>query len=90
MSNLDKITATTLIVWGKQDAVPPGDQARFAKERIPNSQLYIFDHCGHMPNFEKPEEFNRLVLEFLSKTEKRHIANQLDSKQTTGINKIRV
>jgi 4,5:9,10-diseco-3-hydroxy-5,9,17-trioxoandrosta-1(10),2-diene-4-oate hydrolase len=65
--NLGKITAPTLIVWGKQDAVLPVEQAYFAKERIPNSQLYIFDQCGHMPNFEKPEEFNRIVLEFLSK-----------------------
>lgn len=67
MSNLHKVTAPTLIVWGKQDAVLPVDQAHFAKERIPNSQLYIFDQCGHMSNFEKPEEFNRVVLEFLSK-----------------------
>ncbi|MGZ3596617.1 MAG: alpha/beta fold hydrolase [Syntrophales bacterium] len=67
MSNLHKVTAPTLIVWGKQDAVLPVDQAHFAKKRIPNSQLYIFDQCGHMSNFEKPEEFNRVVSEFLSK-----------------------
>ena len=66
MSNLHKITASTLIVWGKQDAVLPLEQAYFAKERIPNSQLYVFDQCGHMPNFEKPEEFNSVVLAFLS------------------------
>ena len=28
--------------------------------------LHIFEQCGHMPNFERPEEFNCLVLNFLS------------------------
>jgi 4,5:9,10-diseco-3-hydroxy-5,9,17-trioxoandrosta-1(10),2-diene-4-oate hydrolase len=67
MFNLDKITAPTLIIWGKQDAVLPVKHAYFAKERIPNAHLHIFEQCGHMPNFEKPEEFNRVVSEFLSK-----------------------
>jgi 4,5:9,10-diseco-3-hydroxy-5,9,17-trioxoandrosta-1(10),2-diene-4-oate hydrolase len=67
MPKLHKITASTLIVWGKQDALLPVEQAYFAKERIPNSQLHVFDQCGHMPNFEKPAEFNSVVLDFLTK-----------------------
>jgi len=66
MAHLDKITAPTLIIWGRQDAVLPVAHAYFAKEKIVNSQLHVFDQCGHMPHFEKPEEFNRVVLEFLS------------------------
>ena len=65
MNNLEKINQPTLIVWGKQDKVIPLEHAYFAKERIPNSQLHVFDPCGHMPQFERPEEFNNLVLEFL-------------------------
>jgi 4,5:9,10-diseco-3-hydroxy-5,9,17-trioxoandrosta-1(10),2-diene-4-oate hydrolase len=66
MFNLDKITAPTLIIWGKQDAILPVKHAYFARGRIPNAHLHIFEQCGHMPNVEKPEEFNRVVLEFLS------------------------
>jgi len=32
---------------------------------IENSQLHILDRCGHLPQIEKPEEFNQLVLDFL-------------------------
>jgi 4,5:9,10-diseco-3-hydroxy-5,9,17-trioxoandrosta-1(10),2-diene-4-oate hydrolase len=66
MSNLNKITAPTLILWGKDDEILNVEQASFAKGKIPNSQLYIFGQCGHMPNFEKPDEFNSVVLAFLS------------------------
>jgi 4,5:9,10-diseco-3-hydroxy-5,9,17-trioxoandrosta-1(10),2-diene-4-oate hydrolase len=67
ISNLHKINAPTLILWGKDDEILNVEQASFAREKIPNSQLYTFNQCGHMPNFEKPDEFNKLVLEFLSK-----------------------
>ena len=66
MMNLHRIISPTLIIWGKQDAVIPLKQAYYAKEKIPDSKLHIVEQCGHMPNFEKPEEFNRVVLDFLS------------------------
>ncbi|MFB3925195.1 MAG: alpha/beta fold hydrolase [Syntrophales bacterium] len=67
LSNLHRIKAPTLIIWGRQDAVLPLKHAFTALEKIPGSELHIIEECGHMPNFEKPEEFNRLVLDFLSK-----------------------
>jgi pimeloyl-ACP methyl ester carboxylesterase len=63
--NLDNIKIPTLIIWGRQDRLFPVGHACFAKEKIPDSYLYIFDQCGHMPNFERPEEFNSVVLNFL-------------------------
>ena len=66
MARLHTITVPTLIVWGKQDKVLPVKHAYVANEKIFNSKVQIFDPCGHMPQFEKPEEFNRIVLEFLS------------------------
>jgi len=66
MTNLGKIEQPTLIVWGKQDKVIPLEHAYFAKEQIPNSQLHVFDPCGHMPQFERPNEFNGVVTEFLA------------------------
>ncbi len=55
----------TLIVWGMNDKVAPLSQAYVGKELIKNSQLYVFDRCGHLPQVEWPEEFNRVVLDFL-------------------------
>ena len=65
MNNLDKINIPTLIIWGREDPLFPVGHACFAMEKMPDSHLYIFDRCGHMPNLERPEEFNSLVLKFL-------------------------
>ena len=56
----------TLIVWGREDGLTPlADGERFDRE-IPNSTLLIIDQCGHLPNIEKPGEFNAAVLKFLA------------------------
>jgi 4,5:9,10-diseco-3-hydroxy-5,9,17-trioxoandrosta-1(10),2-diene-4-oate hydrolase len=65
-SSLYQISAPTLIIWGKYDASFPLSHAYYAKEKIPNSKLHIIDQSGHLPNFEKPEEFNQIVLNFLN------------------------
>jgi 4,5:9,10-diseco-3-hydroxy-5,9,17-trioxoandrosta-1(10),2-diene-4-oate hydrolase len=62
---LGTIRTPTLVIWGRQDRILPSSQAFDAVARIPGARLRVFEHCGHMPNVEYPEEFNRLVLEFL-------------------------
>lgn len=65
---LDKASSLphkTLIVWGKNDKVVPLSQAYIGKKMIKNSQLHIFERCGHLPQVECFEEFNRIVLDFL-------------------------
>lgn len=69
VDNLATITTPTLILWGQQDRILPVAHARVAEGRIPNATLQILDYCGHMPQFERPEEFNALVLEFLARQE---------------------
>jgi len=66
MNNLHLINQPALIIWGREDKVLPLKHAYFAKEKLPNSKIHIFEHCGHMPQYERPGEFNRVVLEFLS------------------------
>ena len=64
--NLRDITQPTLILWGDRDRVIPIEQAYFGKKRIRGSELHIFKDCGHIPFYERPEEFNKLTREFLS------------------------
>ena len=60
------IKRPTLIVWGREDGlVPLAEGERFHKD-IAGSKLVVFDHCGHVPNFEKPGEFNAAVIKFLT------------------------
>ena len=66
-SRLSEIKKPTLIIWGKQDGlIPVADAATFNKG-IANSELVIFDNCGHVPQVEKALDFNKKVLEFLGK-----------------------
>jgi pimeloyl-ACP methyl ester carboxylesterase len=66
MNNLSKITQPVLIIWGDKDRVLPLSHGYLAKEKLPNARLKIMEGCGHIPFFEQADEFNRLVLEFLS------------------------
>jgi len=67
---LDDIVKTikrpTLIIWGRQDGlVSLADGERFNRE-IAGSKMIVIDECGHVPNVEKPGEFNAAVLKFLA------------------------
>jgi pimeloyl-ACP methyl ester carboxylesterase len=55
----------TLIIWGGRDYVVPPAHAYAAQKLIPNSEVRIMERCGHIPQVERPEEFNGLVLDFL-------------------------
>jgi pimeloyl-ACP methyl ester carboxylesterase len=69
VSHLTTITVPTLIIWGKQDAILPVAHAHIAVKQISNAHLHVFDQCGHWAQFEHPQEFNRLVAEFLTATQ---------------------
>ncbi len=66
MNNLFKINRPVLIIWGEKDRVLPLKHGYLGKEKLPNAKLKIMDGCGHIPFFERSDEFNRTVLEFLS------------------------
>jgi len=36
------------------------------EKTIPGARKVIIDNCGHMPQLERADEFNRLVREFLT------------------------
>ncbi|MGJ7918522.1 alpha/beta fold hydrolase [Massilia sp. LXY-6] len=62
---LPGIAAPTLIVWGRQDRVVPFDTGLRLVAGIPNSQLHVFNQCGHWAQWEHADTFNRLVVDFL-------------------------
>ena len=66
MNNLSRIKQPVLIIWGAKDRVLPLKHAYWGKERLSKAELKIMEGCGHIPFFERSEEFNRLLLEFLS------------------------
>lgn len=56
------ITEPLVIGWGRQDRVCLPNQARLALEKFPDARLYWFADCGHMPQWDQPEEATRLIL----------------------------
>jgi pimeloyl-ACP methyl ester carboxylesterase len=66
MDRLAEIVTPTLIVHGRQDQAVPLKCAQQAHVRIKSSRLEILDGCGHWPQRDRPDEFNRIVVEFLA------------------------
>jgi len=62
---VSEITAPTLILAGEEDILIPLRYAKMLREKIKNSTLVTLKRCGHVPPIEKPEEFNRIVMNFL-------------------------
>ncbi|MFW9901773.1 MAG: alpha/beta fold hydrolase [Candidatus Thorarchaeota archaeon] len=60
-SQLSKIEVPTLILVGRDDFISPPSQAERMHKSIPNSEIYIFEKCGHYPFFETPDDFLRVV-----------------------------
>jgi pimeloyl-ACP methyl ester carboxylesterase len=64
---LPELRPPVMIVWGERDRYYPPSLARLAQSLIPDCELHIFPGCGHAPHRERPDEFNELVCEFLSR-----------------------
>lgn len=52
-----------VIGWGRQDLVTIPRQAKRALAAFPDARLHWFDRCGHLPQWDQPEEAARLILE---------------------------
>ena len=65
LDKLLEIAVPTLIIHGKKDRTFPVSQAQRAHRLIRDSQLHILETCGHIPQLEKPDKFNQLVIDFL-------------------------
>lgn len=62
---LGEIAAQTLIVWGRNDRFVPVDVGLRLVAGIPNSELHVFNNCGHWAQWEHHAKFNRMVVDFL-------------------------
>ncbi|HEX6506775.1 MAG TPA: alpha/beta fold hydrolase, partial [Chloroflexota bacterium] len=54
-----------LLVWGVEDKLFPVEHATRTHGELPNSNLVLIEGAGHSPQWERPEEFNRVIAEFL-------------------------
>lgn len=55
----------TLLLWGNRDAAVLPESAEPLRKNLTNCKFVMMDGVGHIPYEEVPEEFNRVVNEFL-------------------------
>ncbi len=65
-TKISKITAPTLILWGRQDAILGTKDATRFEKTIPHSQLVWIEDCGHVPHLEQARITAEQILKFVS------------------------
>jgi pimeloyl-ACP methyl ester carboxylesterase len=57
------------VMWGRDDQILPVKHAESAATVAPHAQVTVFDRSGHFPQKDHPEEFVKVLEEFLASTE---------------------
>ena len=60
----------TLVVAGNQDILTPRGDAEELADRIPGAELVVISGAAHGLTVEHASTFNRIVLEFLGRSER--------------------
>ena len=63
---LHRITAPTLVIWGKQDGIISPEYADEFASRIASARVELIDNAGHLPQFEQLGGVSKLVDDFLN------------------------
>lgn len=63
------IDVPTLVLVGDLDPITPPDLSKELAELVPGARLEVIHNASHIANLDKPDEFNRLVDDFLSAVE---------------------
>ena len=64
---LNELKIPVQLIWGANDPLFPLVHASRAQSLIKRSKLAVIDGAGHTPQAERPEEFNRVLHDFLDK-----------------------
>jgi pimeloyl-ACP methyl ester carboxylesterase len=67
VKELSAIRVPALFVWCREDEITPLKWGEDYAAAVPGAQLAVIEGCGHLPNLEKPADFNKAVTEFLDK-----------------------
>jgi pimeloyl-ACP methyl ester carboxylesterase len=60
------IASPTLLIHGREDKVVPLAASLRMFALLPNAELHAFGHCGHWTMIERRDDFNALVMHFLT------------------------
>jgi proline iminopeptidase len=67
--NLERLTAPVLVVAGQHDYAVPPTLWQELQPALKRFTVKLFKHSGHTPPLEQPDQFDRLLLEWLARTD---------------------
>lgn len=66
-SILSTIKIPTLLIRGDEDHITTNEQMQFLLTAIPEAEYHIIENAGHLPNYEQPDLFNKVINAFIAK-----------------------
>ncbi len=64
---LGTISHPTLLLWGDYDRIFPLEVGKQIHSLLPHAEWHIIPETGHLPQWERPQDVNPLILSFLAK-----------------------
>lgn len=68
---LSRVRAPLLLIWGENDPITPVEDGRAIEARVPGARLVVIPGASHNPMADRPDAFNRALLEFLEQHRER-------------------
>jgi proline iminopeptidase len=62
---IQEVSNPMLLTFGKHDAVTCEMQIEVFKRDAANGKVHVFEYSGHTPHYEEPDNFKRVVVDFL-------------------------
>ena len=66
LEDLPNVQVPTLLIHGRDDRVVHYENTLLLLAHIPNSRAVLLNRCGHWAQVEHAQEFNRLVIDFVT------------------------
>jgi pimeloyl-ACP methyl ester carboxylesterase len=63
---LHRLSHPAFVIWGDADFPYIKDRSRLIANTIPRGRHFVMEDCAHLPNMERPRQFDAAVLEFLT------------------------
>jgi pimeloyl-ACP methyl ester carboxylesterase len=63
-ARLRRVTCPTLLLWGEHDRLVPPAYGEAYKQHIVGAELKLIPACGHLPMFEREQQFVDAIMSF--------------------------
>jgi pimeloyl-ACP methyl ester carboxylesterase len=70
--NVGGLNIPVQLIWGRNDMTVPFEHSKYLLAAIPQADFHVIEDCGHIPHYEKPDEFNPLLIKFLKNKVREH------------------